>query len=148
MSPRLSIRAVFYKDDKILLCKHHDDRGFWYITPGGGVEHGETLEDAFHREIKEEVGLQAEMGKVLCIRDLISDRQPTSYLPNHFHQVEIFVEGINPIFTHEPHKMDPAQIGYEWIKLDDLPSLLFFPSSLVDIFQHKNFSNIYLGHKL
>ncbi len=61
MGPRLSVRAVFYSQDHILLCKHYDERGFWYITPGGGVEYGETLEDAFHRELMEEVGLQAHM---------------------------------------------------------------------------------------
>ncbi|MCW8327944.1 NUDIX domain-containing protein [Photobacterium sp. SDRW27] len=148
MGPRLSVRAVFYHQDHILLCKHCDDRGFWYITPGGGVEHGETLEDAFHRELMEELGLQAIMGDVLCIRDLISDRHPTPYLPDHFHQLEIFVEGKSPTFVSEACKLDPDQIGYEWVHTDLLDSILFFPTELVSVFKDRNFSMIYQGHKL
>lgn len=148
MGPRLSVRAVFYRQDHILLCKHQDDRGFWYITPGGGVEHGETLEDAFHRELMEEVGIQAQMGDVLCIRDLISDRHPTPYLPKHFHQLEIFVEGKSPDFICEASKLDPDQIGYEWVPLNELDNILFFPTELVSVFKNKNFSMVYQGHKL
>ncbi|RWX57359.1 NUDIX domain-containing protein [Photobacterium chitinilyticum] len=148
MGPRLSVRAVFYNQDHILLCKHYDERGFWYITPGGGVEYGETLVDAFHRELMEEVGLQAHMGDVLCIRDLISNRYPTPYLPEHFHQLEIFVEGKSPIFVGKPSNLDPAQIGYEWVPLDELDNILFFPTELVAVFKKRNFSTIYQGHKL
>ncbi|ELR63535.1 mutT/NUDIX family protein [Photobacterium marinum] len=148
MNPRLSVRAVFYCQNHILLCKHQDDRGFWYITPGGGVEHGETLEEAFHRELMEELGIQAEMGDVLCIRDLITDRSPTPYLPDHFHQLEVFVEGIKPNFIAQASNLDPAQIGYEWVHLDKLDNILFFPKELVSVFQNRDFSTIYQGHKL
>ncbi|OLQ70097.1 DNA mismatch repair protein MutT [Photobacterium proteolyticum] len=148
MGPRISVRAVFYNQDHILLCKHQDERGFWYITPGGGVEHGETLEDTFHRELMEEIGLKATMGDVLCIRDLISDRSPTPYLPEHFHQIEIFVEGKTPNFINTASKLDPAQIGYEWVPLERLDNILFFPAELVEMFKNREFSTIYQGHKL
>lgn len=41
--PRLAVRAILIEDDKILLAHFIDDSGPWYVTPGGGVQHGETL---------------------------------------------------------------------------------------------------------
>ncbi|WP_036816853.1 NUDIX domain-containing protein [Photobacterium sanctipauli] len=148
MKPRLSIRAVIYHDDTILLCKHQDERGFWYITPGGGVEHGETLEEAFHRELKEELGAKATMGDVICIRDLISDRAPTPYLPDNFHQVEIFVSATEVEFYEKASNLDPDQIGYEWVPVDKLNDILFFPRELADHFKQQQFKTVYQGHKL
>lgn len=43
---RVSVRAVCYRDDTLLLAEHRDDRGLWYILPGGGIQHNETLDQA------------------------------------------------------------------------------------------------------
>ena len=47
--------------DELLLCRMSDDRGVfpgqWGLT-GGGIELGETMEDALRRELREEIGLE------------------------------------------------------------------------------------------
>jgi putative (di)nucleoside polyphosphate hydrolase len=40
---------------EILLCERSDHRGSWQF-PQGGIEAGETPEDAFFRELREEIG--------------------------------------------------------------------------------------------
>jgi 8-oxo-dGTP diphosphatase len=60
---RPSARAVILDEsDRILLCRFEfsrDGRTFVvWAAPGGGVEAGETLEDALRRELLEEVGLE------------------------------------------------------------------------------------------
>lgn len=52
---------IFSKDGKLLMGKKDPAKGgvypdCWHI-PGGGVDKGETIEQALQREIKEEVGI-------------------------------------------------------------------------------------------
>lgn len=61
LEQRIGAYAVIVKNDKILLTKQWE--GFSIV--GGGVEKGETLEDAFVREVKEETGLNVKPGKII-----------------------------------------------------------------------------------
>ncbi|MFA5055046.1 MAG: NUDIX domain-containing protein [Dehalococcoidia bacterium] len=63
----LAVGAVIEdKDGRILLVKHRTERkGYWqgkWICPGGRLELGETLEEGARREVKEETGLDVELG--------------------------------------------------------------------------------------
>jgi 8-oxo-dGTP diphosphatase len=51
--------------NKILLTKNQDDEGYFYLFPGGGQEHGETIHNALLRECMEEVGEEVEIGELL-----------------------------------------------------------------------------------
>ena len=52
----MGVRLILIKDQSILLVKHTYQQ-HWYL-PGGGVEKGETLEQAVRRESKEEIGVK------------------------------------------------------------------------------------------
>ena len=63
-SMTLGVRAVVLDaDNKVFLVKHSYVTG-WYL-PGGGVEVGETLLDALHRELMEEGRIEAVGAPVL-----------------------------------------------------------------------------------
>jgi endonuclease/exonuclease/phosphatase family metal-dependent hydrolase/8-oxo-dGTP pyrophosphatase MutT (NUDIX family) len=51
---RIGCRAIIIKENKILLS--HEKRTGVYLTPGGGLESGESLEECVIREVREETG--------------------------------------------------------------------------------------------
>ncbi len=144
-SPRLSARAVIYQDDTLLLNQHEDERGFWYVTPGGGILHGETLEEGLQREVFEELGASITIGPVLAIREVVSLPQDETYLPPDFHQVEVFFACTLQAFVQPATEMDPAQIGYEWVPLSELHDRLFFPEAFKDFLIDRQFPKLYFG---
>jgi G:T/U-mismatch repair DNA glycosylase/8-oxo-dGTP pyrophosphatase MutT (NUDIX family) len=66
---RLAARAlVVDADDRVLLVRYRRPVGdtSWWGTPGGGIEPGETHEQAIVRELREEIGLESfELGPFL-----------------------------------------------------------------------------------
>ncbi|MBI5135510.1 NUDIX domain-containing protein [Candidatus Uhrbacteria bacterium] len=58
---RPSVYGVIIDNGKILLSKQWGG----YDFPGGGVEIGETISQALQREVKEETGLEVEVGHLI-----------------------------------------------------------------------------------
>lgn len=58
---RQSVSAfIFDKSNKLLICSLNVDVDYDWNVPGGGIEEGETPEDAIYREVKEEVNISRE----------------------------------------------------------------------------------------
>lgn len=55
---RVAARVLITQDNKILLVKEVSDD--WWALPGGGIDHGETIEVSLRREIEEELGVSSE----------------------------------------------------------------------------------------
>lgn len=56
---RAAVRVlVIDGSDHLLLVRFHDGERTWWCPPGGGIEAGESDEDAGRRELHEEVGLR------------------------------------------------------------------------------------------
>ncbi|KAB8138162.1 NUDIX hydrolase [Gracilibacillus oryzae] len=57
------------RDEKILMVKNKGKNGSYFTLPGGAVEDGETLGEAAVREVKEETGLEIEVGNLLTVSE-------------------------------------------------------------------------------
>lgn len=55
---RLSVRAIIIKDKQLLLVQEADVD--WWSLPGGGIDYGETIEQALKREVAEELGVNSQ----------------------------------------------------------------------------------------
>jgi mutator protein MutT len=62
--------AVIIKDGKILVFHRFKDGREYFAFPGGGVEEGETEEEAVIREIKEELCLDIKVEKLLFVVEI------------------------------------------------------------------------------
>ena len=55
---RVATKAMVVDGDKVLLVKEIPE--MWWGFPGGGVDHGETVETSLVRELQEEIGANSE----------------------------------------------------------------------------------------
>lgn len=87
---RIGVRAIVYKDNKILAVKHRTKDGgeadFWAI-PGGGLDLDESLIKGVAREMVEETGISPQIGKLLFIQQYPSTRTDCSEELEFFFQV-------------------------------------------------------------
>lgn len=77
---RIASRGIVVKDNKILLS-HELNTGI-YMTPGGGIEANETLEECCVRELREETGY--EVKPVKCFLTINEYSFETLYVSNYF----------------------------------------------------------------
>lgn len=67
MRQRIIVCPVIQNEGEYLLCKMAADRGVFpgqWALSGGGVEPGETMEEALRREIREELGEELDITEV------------------------------------------------------------------------------------
>lgn len=145
MHVRNSIKAIIFKEDRMLLTKNQDDEGYFYLCPGGGQEHGETFHETLRRECLEEIGQQVEIGELLFIREYIGKNHEHAYFDYHLHQVEYYfachiLEDKEMI--KQPTNPDSYQVGIEWMPVKDLLKYRVYPQKL-----RKSIINYYNGER-
>ncbi|WP_341357950.1 NUDIX domain-containing protein [Rossellomorea sp. y25] len=148
MPIRNSAKAIIMKDNKILLTKNKDENEFFYLFPGGGQEHGETLHEALKRECIEEIGSEVEIGELVHIREYIGKNHEHASFDYDVHQMEFYFkctlmnsEEKDPI----PTNPDSHQVGVEWIDLNELMQYRLYPKRIIDYLGNDQNSLIYLG---
>jgi 8-oxo-dGTP pyrophosphatase MutT (NUDIX family) len=64
---RPSVYAIILRGDKVLLLNTRSTGK--YSLPGGGVDVGESMEEALHREVREETGLKIAIDRFAGFRE-------------------------------------------------------------------------------
>lgn len=134
MKVSVGVQAVIIKNNKILTIKKRDEDGdVSYILPGGKQEFGETIEQAVCREVFEEVGIAVKVDEFLFLREFIGANHENAEANKNLHIVSpIFlcsIQSENDI-TLTPPNPDPDQIGIEWVEINQLENLRFYPKQL------------------
>lgn len=65
--PKPGAAVVLVSDEGVALIKRVNDRGEYYVFPGGSVEDGEMLAEAAAREARGELGVEVEIGRLLAV---------------------------------------------------------------------------------
>ena len=108
-------RGVCFKEGKILLCRAKG--GSTTYLPGGHIEFGETGRQALVREVKEELGLDAQTGKFLGV----VENTFTQHGKPHA-EINLVYEMILPLDADIAARED--WIAFEWRNRSDLDDLL------------------------
>lgn len=122
--PRVGIGVLVMKEGKVLLGKRRGSHGDGeYASPGGHLEHLESVADCAAREVAEETGLV--IGEPRFVRAM----NLTTYAPKHYIDLMFVADWI----AGEPAALEPDKSeSWAWYALDALPSPLFatLPSAI------------------
>lgn len=131
---RNSAKAIIIRDEHVLLSHINDDGGEWYVLPGGGQKHGETLRETVQRECLEEIGVAVQVGELRLVREFIAKNHGAES-DWHIHRVEFMFEcqiAGDAVPSNGVHP-DAAQTGIVWVPLADLAAYTLYPTGLAEI---------------
>ena len=109
----------------MLLMHRWKNGNEYYAIPGGGVEDGETLEEATLREIKEETNFDAKLNKKILEKFVDYDGKI-----HHFYLITDFTGELKLGGPEAEFNCDANKYILEWHKLDELKNLTIVPQSL------------------
>lgn len=139
---RQAARVVLLSPDRRVLLQHGLDParpqdGTWWLTPGGGLNDGESVEDGAVREVREETGLRlapAQLGPVVARRACVFPFEGRRY-----RQSETFFVVDVERFTPQHHGWDEVEqralLDHRWWSIEELRATdeKVYPSQLADL---------------
>lgn len=136
MAEKIGIRpaTIVIKDEKVLLVssKYKDEE--FYLFPGGGMEFGETIEEAAVRETFEETGVKVKIKDLFHVNEYIYSEDWNKRSVSMFFIADV-VEILEPT-TDDEEKIKEVK----WIKLSELDNYDIKPKRIVEMI--KSFSNL------
>jgi ADP-ribose pyrophosphatase YjhB (NUDIX family) len=124
--PRIRVSAILRWKGRVLLCRHEKGGKEYWLLPGGGVNSGESLVDALHRELAEEIGIDDELpveGPVAIV-DSIAPVQ--SFAPKHVVHI-IFAGDLGGRSLERVTSHDAAVRGHRLFGMADLDVVVLHP---------------------
>ena len=142
---RVAAKAVIVQDGKLLVTKHVDREGPWYLLPGGGQEAGEPVHETLRRECREEIGV--EVRELLYVRDYIGHHEFAEHDGDE-HTVELMFAcamHAGQVPRNGPNP-DNSQVGVAWLALGDLDTYRLYPKALKHVLAaREQRGGVYLG---
>ncbi len=92
--PRVGVGAVVWRGEQVLLIRRSKPprQGQWSL-PGGKQEFGETIEEALHREVKEETDIDISVGMLIDVVDGIA-RGNDNGVVEHYTLIDISADWV------------------------------------------------------
>ena len=131
---RNSVKALIWKDGKLLAVRIAPKGKPFYVLPGGGQELAESFLETLHRECREELGAEVEIGELVLVREYIGRNHEFADTDYDYHKAEFMFDCklLTPLGRlHEKNPDAAYQEGFFWVSPDD-PEL--FPHILAKCF--------------
>ena len=127
--PRLAVRALILRDDRLLLVNAFPaGKSDLMCAPGGGVEPHVSLPDNLRREVHEETGLEIAVGPVCLVNEFHAPGRD-------FHQVDIYFRCSVVAGDLDPDWRDPEAVVTDrrWVTAAEMARLRVKPDSLAAV---------------
>ncbi len=124
--PRIRVSAILRWQDRVLLCRHEKGEKQYWLLPGGGVNSGESLVDALHRELGEELGIAENLpveGPVAIVDSIAPIR---SFAAKHVVHI-IFAGDLTGRSLETVTSQDAAVRGHRLFGVEDLDEVVLHP---------------------
>jgi 8-oxo-dGTP pyrophosphatase MutT (NUDIX family) len=113
---REAARVLIYDAERrLLLFEARDGAARWWVAPGGGLEPGESFEDAARREAEEETGFSIELGPWVWTR-----RHRFMFEGRQHDQYERFFVARSYEPRGKAAKLDSYIVGSRWWSLAEI----------------------------
>jgi 8-oxo-dGTP pyrophosphatase MutT (NUDIX family) len=123
--------ALIVRDGRVLLNRLRGDET--WMLPGGTGEFGETVEETLRRELREELGVECRVGRLLWMVEHFFDISP-----RRWHQLLWIHEATLPddcamVRTEAMDTPSPDGLDhFRWTRFDDLRRIRVLPGFLAD----------------
>lgn len=125
------VGGIIIEDGSVLLNRGEQEE-FWYV-PGGRVEIGETASDALGRELREELGCEADVGRLLWMAENFFETDGTAW-----HEIGMYFAASLPedaaglrAEQFERREDSGIRLTFRWIALNELERETILPRFLV-----------------
>ncbi|OQY09412.1 MAG: hypothetical protein B6I28_03095 [Fusobacteriia bacterium 4572_132] len=136
--PRIRVAGILKKKGKILLIKHKKKEKEYWLLPGGGVDYGETFQEALKREFKEETALKIEVGNLKFISESIAPDM-SRHIINIFFEVK-YISGELRLGNEDILK------ELKYLDENELNNQIVYPNIKNELLETTNFIK-YLGNR-
>jgi 8-oxo-dGTP diphosphatase len=122
---------VIVRAGRLALIERYRDDQHYFAVPGGGVEKGETIAEAAHREAEEELGVPVVLGSLrvsILHREEDGTFQQQWYFDASVDRDDIVVAG--PELHNHPSKGTYAAV---WVPLAELAGKRVLPQAVADL---------------
>ncbi|MDX1619679.1 MAG: NUDIX domain-containing protein [Nitriliruptorales bacterium] len=138
----LRVAGVAVADGRVLLHRALDE-DFWSL-PGGRVRVGETAAEALHREMREEIDAEVEVGGLLWLIENFFDHRPldgSGGEPVAHHELGMYLEMSMPQQVQEREEFDGIELAgtedefrlrFRWFLQEEVSSTDVRPAVLGD----------------